>query len=111
MIEAEIPDLDAAGLAGLVFADRHRTAERARQSLLEVAHVRRLRRRRRFLSGAGARVFLTSASVARTDKPFATTVRAARSIASALLEPEQRARVAHREALVLDELAHRRRAA
>ena len=82
-----------------------------RQPLLEVAHRRRLLRPACAACAllAARERFLTSASVARTDRPLSTTVRAARSIAAALVEPEQGAGVAHRQPLVLDHLAHDRR--
>src|SRR3569833_1127052 len=110
VVEAEIPDLDPACLAWLVFGDRDGTTECARQPLLEVAHRCGLLNRSLARLRLGRRALLLDQLFGRPDRQ---TLRDddARGLfdRGGLVEAEQRPRVPLAEALILDQLADRER--
>src|SRR5262249_48905677 len=109
MIKVHVPDLDPTGLAGLVLGDHDRTAERAGQSLLEIAHRRRLLGSRRRAAVLGL-LGLLDQRLGGAHRQLAVHPLARRPLdLGGLVEREQRAGVAHRQPVVLDQLADRRR--
>ena len=103
----------------LVLGDRDRPAERAGQPLFEIADRGRFRRaaggrcasRTRGAARCGLAQLLDE-RLGRTDRELLVDDLARRPLdRGCIVEGEQGAGMAHRELLVLDELAHRRRQA
>ena len=113
LIERVVVDLDACPPAPTSAPGAPWCRRRARASARGRASTPSTAAARRSASCAltSPRSRRTSSSVWRTDSCFCTTRAAARSIAAACLEPEQRAGVAHRQLVAGDEVAHLRAAA